>query len=318
MSFSIRRWQENGLDLLGIRESATGTEVAIIPDHGATLHCFRVRDHQEEYLNVIDHYRDLGELKKEMATTFKGPKLSPFPCRINAGKYRLDGKEYQFDHLFNDGTAIHGLLYNKAFVVVLEEADEREGSVFLSHTYEREDPGYPFHYTCQVKYTLHPGNTLEVLTTVTNLDKIAIPIADGWHPYFRLGGRVNDWELQFHADAIVEFNERLIPTGQLTHYEAFNGPRAIGTTFLDNCFTVKPGLVSAVCEIHNPANGCRISFLPDASYPYLQIYTPNTRDSIAIENLSGAPDCFNNKMGLTMLAPGHSQIFTVRYKVSFG
>jgi aldose 1-epimerase len=50
----------------------------------------------------------------------------------------------------------------------------------------------------------------------------------------------------------------------------------------------------------------------------LQIYTPATRDSIAVENLSGAPDCFNNGMGLLLLQPGHSQIFTVRYLVNVG
>ena len=59
-----------------------------------------------------------------------------------------------------------------------------------------------------------------------------------------------------------------------------------------------------------------VAFFPDAGYPYLQIYTPPHRESIAVENLSGAPNCFNNKMGLLLLQSGHSQIFTVRYKVS--
>jgi aldose 1-epimerase len=91
--------------------------------------------------------------------------------------------------------------------------------------------------------------------------------------------------------------------------------RPVGDTFLDNCFALKPEIVSAACELYNRATGIKLSFFPDAGYPYLQIYTPPGRDSIAIENLSGAPDCFNNKMGLLLLQPGHSQIFTVRYKV---
>jgi aldose 1-epimerase len=85
---------------------------------------------------------------------------------------------------------------------------------------------------------------------------------------------------------------------------------------LDNCFALKPEIVSAACELYNHATGIRVAFFPDAAYPYLQIYTPPHRDSIAIENLSGAPNCFNNKMGLLLLQPGHSQIFTLRYKVS--
>ena len=42
---------------------------------------------------------------------------------------------------------------------------------------------------------------------------------------------------------------------------------------------------------------------PSPAYPYLQLYTPDHRGSIAIENLSGAPNCFNNKMGLHILQP---------------
>jgi aldose 1-epimerase len=185
----------------------------------------------------------------------------------------------------------------------------------LEYTYKKDDPGYPFDYDSQVRYILHSDSVLEVVTSVTNLGQTIIPIADGWHPYFRLGGKIDDWRLQFHAAAIVEFDRQLIPTGRLLQYDVFGTPHLIGDTFLDNCFSLKPDLVSAACEIHHPDYGLTISFFPDASYPYLQIYTPPNRTSIAVENLSGAPDCFNNGMGLTRLPPGHSQIFTVRYRV---
>ena len=188
----------------------------------------------------------------------------------------------------------------------------------MEYVYHRDDNGYPFDYRCQVRYMLYADSVLEATTTVTNLSEKGIPMADGWHPYFRLGGKVNDWLLQMHSTAIVDFDDRLIPTGHLTPYNVYESPRLLGDVFLDNCFTVKPGVVSAVCEIFNPENELRVSFYPDPSYPYLQIYTPPARESIAIENLSAAPDCFNNKMGLLILPPGHSQIFTVRYKVSVG
>ncbi|HEY4336943.1 MAG TPA: aldose 1-epimerase, partial [Puia sp.] len=176
----------------------------------------------------------------------------------------------------------------------------------------------PFRYRCLVRYELHPGNDLEVTTTVTNIGSAVIPIADGWHPYWRLGGNANDWRLQFHSEAIVDFDDRLVPTGGLTQYGEFSSPRELGDTFLDNCFVLKPELASAACELFNPANGLRVAFYPASGYPYLQIYTPPSRESIAVENLSGAPDCFNNKMGLVLLPPAHSQIFTVRYIVSIG
>jgi aldose 1-epimerase len=317
MSFSIRHVNENGLDLVRLTDDDNGTTIDVLPDHGATLHGFRVRDAAGSLFNVIDNYRDAGELEKEMSRSFKGPKLSPFPCRIPNGAYHYDGRDYRFGHLFADGTAIHGLLYDKSFTVTAEDGNGA-AMVAMEYHYDNADPGYPFKYHCQVRYELHPNSLLEATTTVTNFDKVTIPIADGWHPYWRLGGRANDWQLQFHSEAIVDFDERLVPTGGLTQYGEFATPRLLSDTFLDNCFVLKPELVSAACELFNPANGLRVSFYPDSAYPYLQLYTPATRDSIAVENLSGAPDCFNNKMGLTLLGPGHSQIFTVRYKVSIG
>ncbi len=318
MKFSIRHNVEQGLELVTIKDESNGTEVALLPGFGATLQAFRVKQSNEVTFNVIDSYRDAAELNRELNRSFKGPKLSPFPCRIPDGKYEFDGRLYQFRQLFSDGNAIHGLLYNKAFEIVEELADETSGSLAMEYVYKNDDAGYPFEYSCRVQYVLHADSQLEVITTVVNLDKTPIPIADGWHPYFQLGGKVNDWVLQFHSTAIVEFDDRLVPTGRLVFYDVFKDPKRLEDTFLDNCFTLKPEIVDAACSISNPANRLKVSFFPDPSYPYLQIYTPATRDSIAIENLSGAPDCFNNKMGLLILPPGHSQIFTVRYKVNVG
>jgi aldose 1-epimerase len=61
----------------------------------------------------------------------------------------------------------------------------------------------------------------------------------------------------------------------------------------------------------------QLEIYPDKSYPYLQIYTPPHRQSIAIENLSAAPDAFNNGMNLQILAAGEQAKFYTTYKISF-
>jgi aldose 1-epimerase len=325
MPFSIRHVQENDLSLVSIRDEKSGTEVSVLP-YGATLHAFRVplRERARHpagpggLFNLIDGYHDLEELKKDMGRSFKGPKLSPFPCRIDGGKYRFEEKEYRFSNLFGDGNAIHGLLYDKTFTIIDGSGGESSAAVSLEYIYDKEQPGYPFAYRCLVKYILHPGNLLEVQTKITNRDDRTIPIADGWHPYFRLGGKIDDWWMQFNAVSMVEFTERLIPSGRSLKYDTFNRSRLIGHTQLDNCWLLEDGKTNPACELFNPDNGLRISFCTDAGYPYLQIYTPPGRESIAVENLSAAPDCLNNKMGLILLPPGDSQTFTVNYKVSLG
>jgi aldose 1-epimerase len=316
MNFSIRHVQENDLSLLTLTDERNGTEAVVLPGCGALLHGFRVRQRDGSLFNVIDNYRDNADLRTGIGSSFKGPKLSPFPCRIPDGVYRFAEKTYRLEHLFFDGTAIHGLLYDKPFAVLQETADDQGASLLLEYAYRNDDAGYPFQYNCQVRYTLHADSDLEIVTTVTNLDSTTIPMADGWHPYFQLGGKADEWLLQFYSAAIVDFDQRLVPTGHLTPYNNFEKAARLGDLFLDNCFSLKPGIVSAACELYNPSNGCRVSFFPDASYPYLQLYTPPSRESIAVENLSGAPDCFNNGLGMLLLQPGHSQIFTLRYKVS--
>jgi aldose 1-epimerase len=316
MDFSIRRTRENDLELVYLSHENSDTGVAIMPGYGAAIYKWLIPLKNGELFNLIDSYRDAAEVRSDMSLSYKGPKLSPFPCRIAGGVYHFNGREYRFTRLFPDGSAIHGLLFDRPFSILEATAGAGSATLLIEYTYSRDDPGYPFLYTCQVRYTLTAGDSLEIVTTVTNMDNTAIPVADGWHPYFRLGGRVDGWQLQFHSAALLEFDNQLIPTGRLSPYNAFESPRFIGDSRFDNCFSLKPGIVSAACELFNPANGLRISFYPDASYPYLQLYTPSDRGSFAVENLSGAPDCFNNKMGLVVLAPGHSQIFTVRYKVS--
>jgi len=313
MNFFVISTHENGLNIALLKNEKSGTEVAILPDYGAMLHSFKI-NHNDSSFNIIDNYNGDAHLKTDLAATFKSSKLSPFPCRIPEGKYNYNKAQYEFQKKFRDGSAIHGLLYDKPFEIIYKNADKNSASVILKYEYKKDDAGYPFQYTCMVEYMLTEDDYLKVTTTISNTGNETIPVADGWHPYFQLGGKVNDWIIQFHAASIVEFNNKLIPTGKLLPYNKFNSPQQLNETELDNCFVLQKNYTGAACSIINPKNGLGVSLFPDASYPYLQIYTPPHRNSIAIENLSAAPDCFNNKMGLLLLEAGHSQTFTVGYQ----
>ncbi len=313
MAFTIFSSTENGIELLNLQNE--DTIVSIVPKHGAMLHAFSIVTPAGRQ-NVIDNYGSIESLEKDIAMSFKSSKLSPFVCRIPEGKYIYEGEIFELTNKFIDGSAIHGLLYNKNFAVVNEFTDDYQASVLLKYNYKEEDDGYPFNYRCEVRYTLLPDNLLQLETTIINLDDLSIPMADGWHPYFKLGGKINDWELQFNASSMVEFDDKLIPTGHMLEYNAFNEPAVIGDAFLDNCFLLQQDETYAACTLRNPKNGVQVSFYPEAAYPFLQIYTPPHRESIAIENLSAAPDAFNNKMGLLMLPPRHTQTFTVHYQLS--
>lgn len=317
MSFRVYSSVVNNTTLVHLSDNNHSTTVSIIPEAGAMLHEFMIPVNGQA-LNIVENYSLERPVKQQVTHYFRSVKLSPWPCRLANGQYRFNGKSYEVRRKHTDGTALHGLLFDQTFKISRQFADDTSASVMLTHAYPGYDEGYPFPYNCEVKYTLHPRAVLEVETTITNPGSADIPIGDGWHPYFRLGGKVDNWELYFDAAAMLEFDERLIPTGKLLPYDRFNRPASIGATVMDNCFLLNLKEGQMACSLRNPAARLAVSFFPDAAYPYLQIFIPDHRESIAIENLSSAPDCFNNQMGLIVLPPGGSRTFKVFYAAAAG
>jgi len=315
MSFNITPERDEDLDLLQITDLSSGIQVRILPEPGALLHEFSIPLGNRR-IQVINSYKNQAD-QKENAAFYKSAKLSPFVCRISEGKYEFDNISYEFQNKFNDGSAIHGIVSDKPFTVVEKSSREDEAFILLEYHYQKEDPAYPFEYLINVKYTLKTGGRLYLDTTVKNLSSQRMPMADGWHPYFSLEGEVNDWLLSFHSREKLAFNEKLIPLGHTVEAPDFYSPKLIGEEFFDNCFLLEQDTGAPAATLENPANGLRLSFYPDRYYPFLQIYTPGDRKSIAIENLSSAPDAFNNGLGLIILKPGDSQSFSVLYQLEF-
>lgn len=312
--FTIGKKQENGLTIIYIINNHTQTTVEILPEHGAILNRFSFHA-DGTVVELVEGYDSADNLALQLPNSYRSAKLSPFPCRIREGRYSFNGRNYEFANKFQDGSAIHGLIFDAPFEMTDEFMTEQNASVSLRYEYNRQDAGYPFHYSCLINYKLLVNDTLEVTTTIKNLDEDRIPVADGWHPYFRLGGKVNDWHLKFNARKMLEFDEQLIPTGRFNDVKDFAEGMTIGDTSLDNCFMLEHQEPDQpVCVLSNPSNQVQLSFYVITNYPYLQIYIPEHRESIAIENLSAAPDSFNNNMGISLLRPGQSETFTLRYR----
>ena len=104
-----------------------------------------------------------------------------------------------------------------------------------------------------------------------------------------------------------------MPTGTIIDDTRFKEGTLLKDIFLDNCFHLSDEGQHS-CILKNEI--AQITILPDASYPYLQIYTPPNKTSIAIENLSGAPDCFNNGLGLLLIEPNTPKHFVTTYSIT--
>jgi len=231
------------------------------------------------------------------------------------GEYKFDGRTHKIDKFYLGDAAIHGLLFDESFTVKEKTANKDSASVTLGYTYNKTNEGFPFVYTVLVTYTLAENNKLTLTTAITNTGDTDMPLSDGWHPYFTLGVPVNELMVQFNSKRMVEFDEDLLPTGEYIAYNTFNEIKHFGETVLDNCFELH-ATNTAACILKNEVTGLQLSITPSEAYPYLQIYTPPHRKSMAIENLSSAPDAFNNRIGLIVLKPGEEKVFSTVYEVS--
>jgi aldose 1-epimerase len=202
------------------------------------------------------------------------------------------------------GAALHGLLYDLPFEVINELCDDHHATVTLFFNYEGYYEGYPFHYEIRIVYTLKPGAQLTLSTDLVNRSDYPIPMMDGWHPYFHLGGSVNNLELKVATVNKIELNDKLVPSGVTTVFNEFMDWSQIGDRHFDDCYELdEPNHGYVLCSLRNPQNGWQIDLEPDYFYPYLQIYTPPDRKSISLENISAVPNAFCNGLGLKRLQP---------------
>jgi aldose 1-epimerase len=295
-----------------LEDPSSGIRADIVPGAGAILNAWWINGS-----NVVDGYRDHADFTERVHQGFRSAKLLPFVCRLHQAHYDWKGKSYTLDKFMLNGSALHGIIYDVPFMVVAEKQGPDSCSVAMQYRYKGEHPGYPFPFLVEVRYTLKESGLLEIRTMISNPAGAVseIPIVDGWHPYFALGGKVDQWWLQFASDQMMEYDEQLIPTGNYIKRDDFVSGRLIGDLRLDNGFLLAEG-EAPFCTLKNPGNGITLRFEKQLHYPILQLYIPDHRESIAIENLSGAPDAFNNGIGLTILQPGETKLFDVGISLS--
>jgi aldose 1-epimerase len=311
MSFSVHIDHSQAAPIITLKDASSKTEAQIYA-FGALLNAFSIIDGTNQ-TNVVAGFESVEDAQNNITNGFKSAKLSPFVCRMREGKYVWEDDHFQVKKFFLANHAIHGILYDAVYEIQHSEANMDQAKVELWYQYPGNIPGYPFPFLIQVDWTLTKGNQLSVATSVTNASPSNIPLSDGWHPYFNLGTSVDDCTLRFSSKKQLEFDEDLLPTGKLIDDNRFADGAALQGIFLDNCFELDKSLNQPFCKLSN--QHLELTIEPESSYPYLQIYTPPTRDMIAIENLSSAPDAFNNQMGLQALEPHSTKVFRTTYMI---
>ena len=308
MRFQIKQHTINHVTLIQLEDIELGATIEILTK-GALLNSWTLRQGDKYHQFIIGN--EVNTANEFESKGFRSAKMSPFVCRLYQGQYTHQNTQYTMDRFYMGAHAIHGIMYDADFDIQATETNEHQASVILVHHYLGSDQGYPFHYTLQIKWILEKNNKVSVHTTVLNNSEFSIPIVDGWHPYFTLGESIDHCSLQFLSKGKMEYDSDLLPTGNLIQDDRFSNSLKIGNLQLDDGYELVADNRS--CSLQNERFILKIS--PSSQYPYLQLYIPPDRKSIAIENLSGAPNAFNNKMGLHIVKPQENIFFETSYQV---
>ncbi len=300
-------------DKIILKNNSTGN-LAEIFSFGPLLNKFSIKKNDKDF-NIINGYENVDDAKQNITNGFKSAKLSPFVCRIKNGEYFFENEKHKIEKFYLKHEAIHGLIYDADFIIKALGSNDDKAFVELSFEYNKKNEGFPFVFLIEIKYELKKENTLSITTTVKNISDKNMPLSDGWHPYFKVGKKVDDLIFQLNSNQMIEFDERLLPTGRILPFNDFILPKKICDAKFDHCFKLNENAEPA-CVLRDEENEIELKIVPEKSYPYLQIYTPDDRQSIAIENLSSAPDSFNNGIGLIIAKPSESHHFTTTFQLS--
>ena len=141
---------------------------------------------------------------------------------------------------------------------------------------------------------------MKVTSRILNTGESPLPLGDGWHPYFELGP-LDKCKLTLPDSDRLILNEHIIPTGEKEDFELKD--HLMSSMELDDVFLLKNQGIG-ITKLSSNGKELSVWQNADSGYKYIVVYTPGTRDKIAIEPLTCPPDSFNNKMDLMVLEPG--------------
>lgn len=300
-------YQDHGSAKKLLLKGENGSILSILPMYGGNIQK-AVLPLNDKLVQVTDFYEDEDDLLQLKQS--KGIKMLPFPNRIKQGKYSFEGQDYKITiNKLNEQNAIHGLLTKALFDIAFIDCNENRALTTLKYEYNEESNGYPFNFLVELTYILS-SEGIQIDTVIKNTGNQNMPIGDGWHPYFCINKQdLNKMFLQIPSKKYLEVDENMIPTGGVVKDKIFKKLAIIGDKKLDHCFIIedKEGVSETILmDQENKIKLVVWQSVGEGKYNYLQLYTPNERNSIAIEPMTCAPDAFNNKMGLTILKPSEA------------
>jgi aldose 1-epimerase len=301
-SYAAEKILVDGVPVIRLRDSVRGMEVSILPSIGNIAYEMKV--HGKNILFFPDV--KLSDFqKKPMQTGI--PFLAPWANRIDDTGFWANGKKYEFDMALGNfrkdgkGLPIHGLLGTSDLWQVTKIGADLKSAYVTSKLSFWKYPGlmaqWPFAHEYEMTYRLADG-ALEVKTTVSNLSNEPMPLAIGFHPYYRIPDVPRDqWILRLPARKAVIADDRRVPTGEFKAM-ALPNPLPLKDRTLDDGFTdlERDAKGRAIFSIEAGDKQIELQFGPQ--YPVAVIWEPpippgQSDGFVCIEPMVGVTNAIN-------------------------
>ena len=294
-----------------LHDGAEGNLYARVSPFGASLRGLWRETEDAERWDIVTGYTG-----RENKVGGQGDVLIPFPGRVKNGAYTFNAETYQMARNDKDGpNAIHGFVRQKKWRITEQTPDTATFETPL----DGDTEGYPFPLRITVVYTATTKG-LHCQFEVTNTGDTPAPVAAGFHPYFSVGGDlINDAVLTLPFDSVLEFDDKLIPTGNVLPVAGtpldFRTPRPIGDTRFNTCYRNPHRDEHGMTRIRlASADGNRaLTVWMNQAFDSLVLYSgdplpeSHRRRSLAIEPMTCGSDAFNHpEWGLRVLEPGET------------
>ena len=230
------------------------------------------------------------------------PFLAPWANRLDEQAFYANGKRYTLNMGLGNvrgAHPIHGFLSAAVWDVVDASADAGAAWVtsrldFLSQPDWMAQ--FPFAHTIVMTHRLRDG-VLDITVALHNLSAEPMPVAIGFHPYFRLADSPRDaWTIALGARTEWVLADDKIPTGETRPIDRrFPDPRAalLRDHDLDHVFgdLIRDGSGQAAMSVTGNKEKIDVAFGPN--YRAAVVYAPKGRDFVCFEPMAAITDALN-------------------------
>jgi aldose 1-epimerase len=284
---------QSATEVIRLSEAAGEVEVSIAPSIGNMAFEMKVRGR-----NILSFPFPTLEEMRDAHALCAIPFLAPWANRIDGDAYWANGKKCHLNpdlgNLRRDahGLPIHGLLNHSPLWKVIDRGPARLSSRIEFWRHPDLMAQFPFAHDLTMTHRLSNGE-LEVETVIENHAAEPMPVAVGYHPYFRLHDSPrDDWRAHIAARDHVILNDRLTPTGAVEPV-GLSDPHPLRSAPLDDVFTTLVRDTDGRARFWVEGAKERITVAYGPKYTVAVVFAPPGKDFICFEPMSAVTNAFN-------------------------